>query len=497
MSTRYPLFLFVATILIISQLYAQQTSPATQGCIVCHETITPGIVGDWETSLHSTITPTEALQKPDIEQRISTTNVPDSLSGNVIGCAECHTLNPKSHNDTFAHNGNQVHIVVTPEDCGVCHPLEKGQYLQSKMSHARYNLAENQTYQQLVHAVNGNRFYSDGELTYSQPDSITNTQSCYYCHGTEVKVSGMETRQTMFGQMNFPKLSGWPNQGTGRVNPDQSMGSCTSCHARHSFSIEMARKPYTCGECHKGPDVLAYKVYSASKMGNMYSTHKSDWNFDSVPWKVGKDITAPTCATCHMSLLTDNSGNVIVRRSHQLNDRLYVRLFGLPYAHPQPRSPSTYSITNSAGLKLPTELDGHYVDTALISPGEQSKRKTKMQSVCQSCHSTQWVTNHFHALDHIVKLTNEQTYTATLIMQEAWNLGLESGIPQQSNIFDETMERLWMNMWFFNANSVRLATAMAGIDYGVFDNGRYQMTLHMQELKDWLQLKRQKIDVLQ
>jgi hydroxylamine dehydrogenase len=56
----------------------------------------------------------------------------------------------------------------------------------------------------------------------------------------------------------------------GRVNLDGSRGACSACHTRHRFSIEMARKPYTCKECHVGPDVPAFKVYSASKHGNIF-----------------------------------------------------------------------------------------------------------------------------------------------------------------------------------------------------------------------------------
>ena len=127
--------------------------------------------------------------------------------------------------------------------------------------------------------------------------------------------------------MKFPILSGWPNQGVGRVNPDGSLGSCTSCHSRHKFSIEMARKPYTCAECHKGPDVPGYKVYMVSKHGNIYSSISKDWNFKNVPWVIGKDFKAPTCATCHVSLIVDENGNVIVNRTHKMNDRIPWRIW--------------------------------------------------------------------------------------------------------------------------------------------------------------------------
>ncbi|MFO0794711.1 MAG: hypothetical protein U0586_11700 [Candidatus Brocadiaceae bacterium] len=55
--------------------------------------------------------------------------------------------------------------------------------------------------------------------------------------------NGLKSVSTQLrGDIDVPDLSGWPNQGVGRINPDGSSGACTSCHPRHSFSIEIARK---------------------------------------------------------------------------------------------------------------------------------------------------------------------------------------------------------------------------------------------------------------
>ena len=95
----------------------------------------------------------------------------------------------------------------------------------------------------------------------------------------------------------------------------------------------MARKPYTCKECHAGPDVPAFKVYSASKHGNIFSSMGESWNFGAVPWTVGKDFTAPTCAACHVSLLVNTDGEVVTERTNQMNNRIPWRIFGLIYAN--------------------------------------------------------------------------------------------------------------------------------------------------------------------
>jgi len=63
-----------------------------------------------------------------------------------------------------------------------------------------------------------------------------------------VKKTGTVNRVTEFGDMSFPILSGWPNQGVGRINLDGSKGALPACHPRHRFDMAMARKPYTCSQ---------------------------------------------------------------------------------------------------------------------------------------------------------------------------------------------------------------------------------------------------------
>lgn len=59
-------------------------------------------------------------------------------------------------------------------------------------------------------------------------------RGCQACHGTNM--SGKTIDDFIV----------WPNNGIGRINPDRSRGSCSSCHTRHSFSIAEARYPETC-----------------------------------------------------------------------------------------------------------------------------------------------------------------------------------------------------------------------------------------------------------
>ncbi len=479
-----PVFLFTGAVLGASI----PISESSRHCLMCHTSITPGIVADWEKSLHAKITPVEARGKAKRDRRISTGKVPNKLASVVVGCAECHTMNPKKHKDTFNHGGHKVHVVVTPNDCATCHPTEAKQYDQNIMSHAYGNLNDNPVYHGLADSANGIQSFEDMKTLLKTPDEQTNADSCFYCHGTQVEVKGMKSRETTMGRMEFPILSDWPNQGVGRVNPDGTMGSCTSCHTRHQFSIEMARKPYTCSECHKGPDVPAYKVYMVSKHGNIYSSLSKEWDFKTVPWTVGEDFTAPTCATCHVSLIVTDDGEIVAERTHQMNDRSPWRIFGLIYAHPHPKSPDTTIIKNKAGLPLPTELTGKPVVEYLIDAKEQTTRREVMEKICMACHSYGWVEGQFARFENTIKTTNKMTLTATKILIAAWEQGAAHGLPQGANIFDEAIEKKWVEQWLFFANSTRFASAMAGADYGAFANGRWYMSKNIQEMYDWLKV---------
>jgi hypothetical protein len=484
--------IFICTCMMAKSGHAQtkpKISESTEACLTCHTTLHPGIVAEWKKSRHANVIPAEGLKKPKLQRRISNEKVSDKIANVVVGCAECHTMTSEKHKDSFDHNGFKVHIVVTPSDCATCHPIEVQQYGKNLMSHAYGNLIHNTLYRSLIDSVNGIQSFENMKITLKSPDLETHLDSCLYCHGSELRVKGMKARKTAMGEMEFPILSGWPNQGVGRLNPDGSKGSCVSCHTRHQISIEMARNPYTCSECHKGPDVPAYKVYEVSKHGSIRSTLGKGWNFNAIPWTVGKDFTAPTCATCHASLIVNEAGEVIAERTHQMNDRSAWRLFGLIYAHAHPKSPDVTIIKNRAGLPLPTELTGEPVAQYLIDAKEQEKRREAMQKVCFSCHGRGWVDGQWARFENTIKTTNEMTQTATKILLTAWEKGAAKGLAQKDSIFNEAIEKKWVEQWLFFANSSRFASAMMGADYGVFANGRWYSSKNIQEMIDWLEFK--------
>ncbi len=463
-----------------------KVSDQTKACIGCHSMVTPGIVSDWENSSHAKITPQEARQKPSIKRMVSSENIPQALSTVAVGCYECHGLNKKRHKDNFPHNGFDINVVVSPNDCATCHSEEAREYSNSKKAHAVKNLIANPVYHQLVDASLGIMDYKGGKITSSKPTEKTKHETCLGCHGTKVEVKGMKTLKTSMGDMKVPELTNWPNASVGRENPDGSLGSCSSCHPRHSFSMEIARKPYTCAQCHLDPDVPAWNVYKESKHGNIYFSKWHEWDLKSPDWTIGRDFKAPTCATCHNSQVLSSDGQLVARRTHDFGSRLWVRLFGLIYSHPQPVSGNTTILKNKEGLPLPTSLTGEMAPQGLISAEEQGRRLKEMKQICQSCHSTEWVAGHFLKLDNTIKETNAMTLTATKLMLDVWKAGLEG----QTNLFDETIERMWVRQWLFYANSIRYASAMTGApDYATFKNGWWSMTETMQQMNDWYKLK--------
>jgi len=463
-------------------------SPQTQACIGCHMTVTPGIVEDWLTSRHSRTTPERALKQSHLERRISAEVLPSELTEYAVGCYECHSLNPDRHQDNFQHMGFRINVVVSPNDCNTCHPVEVKQYTGSKKGQAWKNIMSNPVYHSLVSTIDGVKKVDNGRIRAMEPSPQTLQETCLGCHGTRVEVKGMKKvfSGSTWGEVTVPDLTNWPSQGVGRENPDGSIGSCTSCHPRHSFSIKVARKPYTCGQCHLDPDVPAFNVYKESKHGNLYETFEGQWDFEAVPWKIGKDFTAPTCASCHNSLITTSDGEVIAERTHDFGARLWVRLFGLIYAHPQPKDGNTTLIRNKDGLPLPTTFLNEPATDFLIGTAEQERRYGIMKNVCRSCHSTRWIGDHFAKMDNTIKETNEMTFAATMLMTEAWDKGIED----KANPFDEQIEKLWVKQWLFYANSVRYASAMTGApDYAAFKNGWWELSDNLQKMRDTINLK--------
>jgi hypothetical protein len=190
--------------------------------------------------------------------------------------------------------------------------------------------------------------------------------------------------------------------------------------------------------------------------------------------------------------VVNTEGDVVAQRSHQMNDRLPWRMFGLVYAHPHPREPDTTIIRNKNGQPLPTDFGGGFATKYLIDSAEMDKRRRTLQAVCLSCHGTSWVNGQWARFENTIRETNAKTLTATQILMDVWAAGYATGPAKGGSPFDEAVERRWADTWLMYANSIRFSSAMGcGGDYGVFADGRYELNKAIMDLHDWLEFRRQ------
>ena len=159
-----------------------------QACIGCHEPQSPSFVKEWRLSRHAK---------------------------KGVDCYACHKAE-KGEADAMEHNGFTIAVLVTPKDCGRCHPKEEKEMTGSHHAKAADILNSADNY--LGEVVGGPEVVAVG---------------CRQCHGSNVKVLANGKLDT----------DSWPNTGIGRVNPDGSKGSCSACHARHNFSKAQVREP--------------------------------------------------------------------------------------------------------------------------------------------------------------------------------------------------------------------------------------------------------------
>lgn len=374
---------------------------AGSACVSCHTKSSSGLAQQWQDSAHA---------------------------GAGVNCMDCHRAEP-SDVDAIEHEGQVIATIVSPKDCGRCHTKEFEEQQGSVHAEA-YSIIEDRL-PALAHNVGG---------------AAMQAASCDQCHGSRVKVRGDGTLDP----------ATWPNSGIGRINPDGSKGSCSSCHGRHRFSKAQAREPEACVRCHSGPDSPDKEVFEASKHGMVYVAHRDEMNLDAAEWVAGRDYTAaPTCVTCHMGAAgkLPSTHDVGLRNVWSLNTPVSKRQFlvifedghkmELPADAPAPRR----------GTEL-TRADGTVGTVKAVATPE--RRRQAMSLVCVECHGKGFTESFMRQFDAVVELYNTKFgEPARAIMAGLYERGLLT-----PTAFDEPIEFTYWELWHDEGARARHGASM-------------------------------------
>lgn len=378
-------------------------------CVQCHKAENPGIFSDWAHSRHA-------------NANISCLDCHQAAEGDLDIAKEHFKVYEKGNNQwATAEYRTAISGVVTPKDCSRCHPDEAKQYARSKHANTL----------QIIWQI-------DPWLNYGLNSDFERLNGCFTCHGTVLKVDKNGVLDPMT----------WPNVGVGRLNLDGSLGSCSSCHTRHRFSVAEARKPDTCGQCHLGPDHPQWEIYNESKHGSIMRSEGQKWNWTAAPgtWTAGVDYRSPSCAACHMS----GSGTVLT--THDVTERISWEM----------QAPLTVRPENFKPWPSKTTW--------------QSERK-KMEAVCKQCHSEIWIKSHFTQMDGAVKEYNDIYFKP--VKKKLGELYAKGLLPKDA-FFKAPIWVMFYELWHHQGRRARMGAAMMAPDYSWW-HGFYECKLGFAE----------------
>ncbi len=365
-------------------------------CVACHRNTTPGIVQQYG---HST------------------------MAAANITCQDCHEVKADypgavAHEDTF--------VLPQPSTamCERCHTAEVAQFNQSRHGLPAYV------------AVAGSQGLSEKLLAAYQaipegqfaPDKSRNL------------IAQMEGEAiTRFACENCHNV--------GKPAADESVGQCQKCHQRHEFSLEQARKPETCNNCHIGPDHPQWEIYFESKHGIAYSTGGEKWNWDAAPGTLTvKDFPAPTCATCHFS------GFGGAGTTHDAGDRL------------------TWYLFSPISERRPSWQDN----------------QVRMQTVCTECHNKAFIEVYYTNADAATESVNGFIRESNDVLKQLKDQGLVNDRP-----FDEPADFVHYETWHHFGRTAKFGVWMQGADYTQW-HGAYEVVKGLGELKHFLEAQPEK-----
>ena len=392
--------IFIGTSLMIGALMINQKRPQTQSkqnqpnpayvrasgkCAECHSHETSAIVHQFSTSKHAQV---------------------------GITCFDCHR--PQEGQESLAHNGFTISTQLTSKNCKQCHETEYTQFVKSRHGAPAWA------------AVTGDVDFTDEQIALAEK----------YHPGT---VKRSANKLAIIEGKGVMEKGCMACHNVGKPNRDGSIGTCTQCHSRHSASVALARQPQTCGQCHMGPDHSQLEIYNESKHGVLFAAQKEMMNLHAAPKDLTtKDMSVPTCATCHMSGL--EGMNV----THDVTERLSWWLFA-PVSKKRPN----YQLGQDA-----------------------------MKATCLKCHGKSQVDTFYEEAEVVVESTNEKVKEALDLVKALREEGLLTPEP-----FDEPIEFIAFDLWHYFGRTAKHGAFMGGADF-VQWHGNYELLLKMVEMKE-------------
>lgn len=376
------------------ELLSVRIAQAEDECLVCHQNSTPGIVSQHLASNHFTANTT---------------------------CSDCHLVNQDTPG-AVQHPDEDFFVLARSSSgmCAACHLQEVQQFSLSRHalpSYVAYAGAQGLTEAQL-------------ELYQAIPEG-----------GADPFGRSLQARNIIHAMEGeaFTQFTCESCHDVGAPNPDGSVGDCTACHIRHEFSLEQARRPETCNNCHIGPDHPQWEIYFESSHGIAYSTMGDEWNWEAEPGTLTTvDMPAPTCATCHFS------GFGTSATTHDVGDRLGWYL----------------------AAAITTERPNFY------------ENRLRMQGVCRACHSDGFIEEFYVSADEAVATVNDFVRFSDAIMQPLRANGLLTTTP-----FDEPIEYVHYELWHHYGRTAKSGVWMQGADYAQW-HGVYEILKDLVELRD-------------
>ena len=357
---------------------------ATGKCAECHARLQYSVVHEYELSAHA---------------------------AKGVNCLDCHQ--PAAGQPKQDHHGFVISAKLTAGNCRVCHETIYQQFLHSRNAAPAWA------------AVYGEKGLTPEQVNFSeqyQPGGTRRPPHPFVqLEGGSAMTSGCQECHSV-----------------GKPNSDGTIGNCTSCHTRHTSSVQIARLPSTCGQCHMGPDHSQIEIYEESKHGVMFQAQQSQLNLSAPPKTLTtRDMFVPTCATCHMSGLN-----------------------GLGITH-DPSERLSYYLASAISQKRPN----------------YAASQAKMKQICAQCHTPALIERVYSQAEQVVQMTNQRVKSAQDLVDGLRKDGVLTGAP-----FSQPIDFVYFDLWHYDGRTSKHGAFMGGADF-VQWHGNYPMLQKAAELQ--------------